>query len=65
MGVRKNKDSLDATEENYRVTAVREMAKAFYSIVKKTNNKIFKITILPSGDSMGFTSLLPGESEVS
>lgn len=41
------------------------MGKAFYSIINNTNNKIFKVTILPSGDDLGYTSVLPGESEVS
>lgn len=65
LGVRKNKSSLDTDLNDLQVTATREIGVALYSILKKTNQEIFKVTILPSGDELGFSSFLPQESEIS
>ena len=59
MGVRKKSNQLIISDSDKKFAAVHETGQALTTILTKSNMKIYKISILPSGDNLGHTALLP------
>lgn len=65
MGVTKSEKSLVIDRADKESTAVRELGIAMTSIWNNTKMNMYKVTILPSGDNLGNTILLPKNDETS
>lgn len=59
MGVRKKSNQLIISDADKKSAAVHEAGQAVTAILTKSNMKIYKISILPSGNNLGHTALLP------
>lgn len=63
MGVRRKNPLLN--EEKKRETAIRQIGMALASYYTPGSNKFYKVTILPTGQSLGHLSLNPNKDELS
>ena len=63
MGVRRKNPLLNA--EKRQETAIRQIGHAITAYLTPGSKKFYKVTILPSGSSLGYISLVPSKDEVS
>ena len=63
MGIRRKNPLLD--ESKKRETAVRQIGMALAAYYTPGSNKFYKVTILPTGQSLGHLSLNPNKDELS
>jgi len=63
MGI--NRPGLLVDEEDKVATAFHEVGHALVSFLRNGPKSLYKMTILPKGNSLGHTALLPDENETS
>ena len=63
MGVRRKNPLLNS--EKRHETAVRQIGHAITAYLTVGSKKFYKVTILPTGNSLGYISLIPSKDEVS